>query len=128
MVHILRELRKDYGAYPSLVVKYNKKGVDRYDPNSDTIYLFPANYRTHAESVFTLIHEYRHALQVAHRLFPDMLDMEKFHFIHKHTEHYDVPWEREANDWAWRQGLKMGFWDNQWKPDILLGRHVGDLK
>lgn len=127
MLHIYRELVKAYGVEPSIEIIY-KAGNSVYKSDRDLIKVYCDPAAEYAEHVFTLLHEYRHALQVAMKLFPDMMDMEKFNFTLKHSDYFEVPWEREANDWAWRQGLKMGFWDNQWKPRFLYGRPVGDLK
>jgi len=105
MLHIFKQLVKEYGFDPSIRI-HKGHGICQYNPATDTIDIYLAG-RNYAEQVFSLLHEYRHSIQRNTLMF-NLIGLKPSDLPNDST-YLDLPWEKDANDWAVAKGVEMGF-------------------
>jgi Zn-dependent peptidase ImmA (M78 family) len=88
-----------------------------YDWATDTIEI---NYKDKSpeEIIFSTLHEFRHALQMRGDMFPEIKYLTYDSFPNDET-YFDLPWEKDANEWALRVGVEMGLLPEGWIPWYL---------
>ena len=122
MMHIFKELVKRHGFNPNIIIK-KEHGMCEYAPSTDTIILRLGG-RRYDEQVFSLLHEYRHCIQRNTLMF-DMFNLPNPKDIPNNEAYFNLPWEKDANEWATAQGIEMGFFLEGYKPRWLANPNGG---
>lgn len=134
MLDVFKQLVREYGYAPNIRISKGR-GRTTLETIGDvqTIYIYrydtKGNLANYAEMVFFLLHEYRHVIQLGREMFPQMKDKRYMGYANDTTlqpwEYFSIPWEKDANEWAYRKGIELGFWYEGYKPRWLYGITLG---
>ncbi len=114
---LLDYLQELHGISIKGIFIHKGKGRSSYDWATDAITIFRGG-RTEKEQVFSALHEFRHAIQVRENLFPEIFTL-TYDAIPSTEKYFELPWEKDANEWALEMGRKFGFFDAEFKPSWL---------
>lgn len=117
MLDVLATLELNYGISPTRVIIKPIPGVCTYDWFTDEIVICRGN-RTSEEAIFTLLHEFRHCMQVRLGMFPEIKTITLDQMPNNET-YLELPWEKDANEWALRVGFELGYFPKEWRPRWL---------
>lgn len=119
LVFTLAHLEALYSLPPlSLTVK-DIVGPCEYDPHRKLIIL-RTKERGEFGPIFSLLHEFRHAMQDHYNTFPQIREL-NYDNIESLEDYFALPWERDANEWALAKGAELKLFPVDYIPFWLKG-------
>lgn len=114
VIGLIKRLERTFGVKVGSVKVLPNRAACTYDWATGNITICTYN-RPKDEITFSVLHEYRHAIQFASNMFPEVKGMDPKTFPQDHT-YWELPWEKDANDWALETGFRLGLFSPGFKP------------